>query len=118
MHRALTVLIVALALFGCVDEELHIECKFDSAITDSCHAEENAKLTCVVEKHPQCPENVCIAWKGTQSVCSKTCVPVEGGNPCPNGSFCATYQVEKRNDDGTISQPLKAFCVPTDAVTQ
>lgn len=104
MIRLLTCAVVlttmALAGPGCADADLFEPCPLDQTIQKVCDpGGSNAKLTCAVENHPQCPENVCLSWKGAPSTCTRVCNP--SGSDCPSGSSCQAY-------DSTAS---KHYCV-------
>ena len=89
------------AILGCGDAELFQSCPFDRTIQENCRAEDGgAEFTCVVERHPQCPEEVCLSWRSSAPFCTRSCTP--GAGDCPSGSACEDY-------DATAG---KYFCVP------
>jgi len=101
--RILAVLLVSFCVMGCGESELYISCPMDSQITKVCDpGETGARLSCVVEKHPQCPEDVCLSWMGAPSVCTRTCTPT--GGECPAGSTCVAYEASSQ----------KYYCVAED----
>ena len=83
--------LTALLLLACEAEEEFMACPFDDTITTTCTSDETGlKLTCVVAKHPQCPNDVCLQWKSTNNpVCSQTCEP--DTTSCPGGSTCMPF---------------------------
>jgi hypothetical protein len=86
---------------GCGEDELFVSCPFDKTIQSICDTEnDDGQLTCVVKTHPQCQENVCIGWRGHDSVCSRVCTP-EGGE-CPSDATCAAFN--ERSEE--------YYCVP------
>ena len=88
------------ALLSCADDGMFSACPFSTNINQICEgAESGAALSCVVESHPQCPEDICLSWKGGESLCTRVCDPA--GNDCPGGSSCQTFS----------SSEGKYFCV-------
>ncbi len=86
----ITLAISALCVTGCAEEELYLSCPFDSTINQTCaKGDGNADFTCVVTKHPQCPEDVCLSWKNSPAFCTRKCTP--GGHECPADSKCAPF---------------------------
>jgi hypothetical protein len=91
MRFLLAAITVALLLTGCADDGMFTECPFDNTITQVCQTgTEGASLTCVVEKHPQCPEDICFSWRGSSPFCTRPCT--ENGGECPSGSQCVVYE--------------------------
>ena len=89
--QRLLLIVALLALTGCADDGMFSECPFDSTITAVCRSgTESASLTCVVEKHPQCPEDICLSWRGSGAFCTRPCTV--GGTDCPAGSQCVVYE--------------------------
>lgn len=98
---ALPAAILGLALFAsaCADDGLFASCPFDNKIQAVCNATNTqSELSCVVEQHPQCPDDgtgasPCLSWRGdgttTTGVCTKTCSPT--GGDCPSGSQCTAF---------------------------
>ena len=90
IRTVLCLLVLASVAAGCADEELFITCPMDKSIEAICSAADgDTRLTCVVAQHPQCPDDVCLRWKGNESLCTKVCNPE--GNDCPGGSTCTAY---------------------------
>lgn len=92
---------------GCADDGMFSDCPFDSTISKVCAEDSGGtKLTCVVEAHPQCPENACLSWRGSAPFCTRPCTP--DGGQCPGGSTCAAYsEVQNKYfcvEDGTYAQ--------------
>lgn len=84
------------ALFGgCADEPLYGGCSYgptsgpnESTINKNCNHEDGTALfTCVVELHPQCPQDVCLQWKNSEPFCTRRCA---SDDECPGGT-CETY---------------------------
>jgi hypothetical protein len=86
-----------LAFIGCTDDGMFSSCPFDNSITTVCEQTDGdgAQLSCVVEAHPQCPEDVCLSWRGSSPFCTRTCT-LDGGE-CPDDSTCSAYsQVQNK----------------------
>ncbi len=85
--------LTALLLLACEAEEEFMACPFDDTITTTCTSDETGlKLTCVVAKHPQCPNDVCLQWKSTNNpVCSQECDPDPDAAGCPGNSKCMPF---------------------------
>ncbi len=98
---AVGLLLAALALTACDEEDFFMECPLSESIIEVCEAQSDATtLTCVVERHPMCDERVCAKWQGSDAFCSRVCTADE---ECPAGSTCQGYL-----DFG--------FCVPDEIV--
>jgi len=86
-------LLLTVLSIGCVEDDLFIDCPLDEDLSAICQQQEGSEgdddLTCVVEEHPQCPEDVCIKWRNGEPTCSKTCSPQ--GAACPSGSTCTPF---------------------------
>ncbi len=81
---------VILVLAGCTFDDTFSSCPFSSAMRETCGADEAADYSCVVRNHPQCSQDICLSWKGGESVCTLTCSPGAAGS-CPSGSTCTAY---------------------------
>ena len=90
---------LALAVSACAQPQLFGSCPFDGTIVSNCKTATGSQSTCVVEKHPQCDEDVCLSWKGLASRCTRVCTPT--GNECPADASCTAF------DDNA----KKYFCV-------
>jgi len=91
---------ITLAAVGCDDRPgLFTECPLSQSILNACAEDsESTFVTCVVESHPMCEEQVCASWEGSDSFCSRVC---DVDADCPAGSRCLDY--------------LRfGFCVPDD----
>ena len=101
--RAFWIALALLAAVGCEEEGLFMECPFDETIEENCvSSETGVALTCIVEEHPQCPENICLRWESApQATCTRRC---QTATDCPGGSQCMPFQdnaaeaVETTND--------------------
>ena len=90
MLRHCLVVFLAIVAVSCADDGMFSECPFSTSITQVCEGgESGAALSCVVESHPRCPEDICLSWKGSESVCTRTCDPAN--DSCPGGSSCQTF---------------------------
>lgn len=85
----------SLLLAACDEDGLFESCPLSPTIMELCESvgqadleSGSAQLTCVVEEHPMCPENVCLMWEGSESVCSRTC---SSNNDCPSQASCLPY---------------------------
>ena len=88
--RVLFGLLLITTILGCEEDQIYISCPFDKTITAVCdEGDGGAELTCVIEAHPQCPEDICLSWKGAASTCTRRCDP--NGSDCPADSTCSTY---------------------------
>lgn len=99
--RTLAAVGFVVTMGSCAEDTLFVECPFDSTIAASCRSEGAEKITCVVEKHPQCAEDICLAWKGSSAVCSRTCTT---HSDCGDDGRCMPYDLTNE----------KSFCVPAE----
>lgn len=94
----------ALALaVGCESQPVYAECKLDNEVLNKgvCNGKSGTTNTsCVVTKHPNCNDGICLSYFGTQSVCTMPCTI--GDTTCPDGGFCWTFA------EG------ESYCVPAD----
>ncbi len=66
-----------------------MDCPLSETILETCEAEsETTALTCVVERHPMCDEQVCAKWRDSDAFCSRLCAE---DLDCPTGSTCQGY---------------------------
>mgnify|MGYP004059551705 CR=1 FL=1 len=94
MLRHSVLLLLAYVFLGCADDGMFTSCPFSTNISQICSGgQDGAALSCVVEEHPQCPEDICLSWKGTESVCTRTCDPA--GTDCPGGSSCQAFSASE-----------------------
>jgi hypothetical protein len=99
--RSVATVTLAIAAFaGCDDKPgLFQACPLSQSILNACAEEADTTLiTCVVEQHPMCDEQICASWEGSDSFCSQMC---DVDTDCPTGSKCREHNV-------------LAFCVPDD----
>lgn len=68
-----------------------------------------AAETCVVDPHPQCPTDVCLAWSGSSPFCTEEC---GSDADCPTGSSCLGSGVDLEDPN----QFAVSFCVKYDAI--
>ena len=100
MLRHCLVFLSIVLLSACADDGMFAACPFSTSINQVCGGgEAGAALSCVIEAHPQCPEDICLSWKGGASVCTRPCDPE--GTDCPSGSTCSEFS---KSED-------KYFCV-------
>ena len=115
MRNTMRLLFIGFALLaatGCVEEGLFMACPFDQAIEENCiSSETGVALTCIVKKHPQCAEDVCLRWESAeQATCTRRC---EGATDCPVGSQCTPFQdsLTTDNPDGANCSNSDCYCV-------
>jgi len=102
--RSLASIIVAMSVTGCTYDDTFSACPFSTRIKEECAGEDGAEFSCVVRKHPQCSQDVCLSWKGGEARCTLTCTP--DGAACPGGSTCTAYVVGFTSTEGA-----EHFCV-------
>lgn len=97
---AACLLALVVSTAGCDDRPgLFTACPLSQSILNACAEDsESTFVTCVVESHPMCDEQICASWEGSESFCSRVC---DTDADCPTGSQCLDY--------------LRfGFCVPDD----
>lgn len=112
-------IIVALAmgvtgcLAGCEVAAPYASCPLDKEVTDKGICNGTSETTsCVVRKHPQCDQDICLSYYGTDPVCTKACTSAAD---CPDESG----QTEKpicwpfAPADATTGKPAEMYCVPS-----
>ena len=77
------------ALAGCEVQPLHEACPLDQDVLDKqiCNGAVGT-VSCVVKRHPQCDQSICISFNSQPALCSRTC---ETDTDCPqgdDGDFC------------------------------
>ena len=81
--RILAALAVGLCcwLAGCETAAPYASCPLDKEVTDKgiCTGT-SGSTSCVVRKHPQCDQDMCLAYYGTPAVCSQAC---SADSDCP-----------------------------------
>ncbi|MFT7579990.1 MAG: hypothetical protein ACI9MR_001657 [Myxococcota bacterium] len=79
----------ATLLTGCDEEEFFEACPLSESILEICEAESaNTTLSCVVQSHPQCVEDICAKWEDSEPFCSRVCAV---DTDCPAASACESY---------------------------
>jgi len=80
----------ALSMGACdAAEPFFRHCPLSQSIITICQENEpDTALTCVVKDHPMCDEQVCAAWEGSDSFCSRLCA---ADADCPAESTCKAY---------------------------
>jgi hypothetical protein len=99
------------ALAGCEGGTEHfLSCQFDPLLaeedflrcTSAIEGVSTDSESCIVAKHPQCPEDVCLSWAGSDPFCSMSCTDDAS---CPAGSVCRTYELGQ-----TEGEPVR-YCI-------
>ena len=106
--RSVWLILVACTLpmvAGCESQPVYAECKLDPEVLEKGVCTGNTKTetgntSCVVTKHPNCTDGVCLSYFGTQSICTMPCTL--GATTCPEGGFCWSFA------EG------ESYCVPAD----
>lgn len=111
--------VVATSLLGCEGgKESFLACKLDPILTDPGFANRpctsdfegrGSQETCVVDPHPQCATDICLAWSGGDAFCTETC---SSNADCATGSVCLGYGVS----DSDPEEPAARYCVKIEAV--
>ena len=71
------------------DPEFFHHCPMSRSIIAVCEEDQpDTELTCVVKEHPMCEEQVCAAWEGSDSFCSRLCA---SDGECPAESRCLQH---------------------------
>ena len=66
-----------------------MECTMSTDMVDVCETKDpGAALTCVVEDHPACLEQICASWADSAAFCSRACMD---DADCPEASSCRDY---------------------------
>ena len=100
------------ALAGCETTAPYGSCPLDKEVTDKGICTGTAGTTsCVVHKHPQCDQDICLSYFGKPAVCTQKCTsdaecPAEPGQ---NGTaICWTFAPA----DATKGTDADRYCVP------
>ncbi len=100
-------------LAGCHSDGLYSECPLSNSIIEACSqlpgegvvcgtdadcltgltcvdgaCADSTMMTCVVEEHPFCLEQICASWQGAPSVCTRAC---EIDDDCPGTGRCMAH---------------------------
>jgi hypothetical protein len=105
-HTTITFLLLTVVLTGCPPSADEYEsCGFPPVESGLCIASaddteelalKKAASNCVIQQ-PQCPENFCVSFRGSNGFCSLTC---EENEDCPGGGSCKEFAFDC-NMDGT-----------------
>lgn len=98
-------------LAGCEVQPLHEACPLDQDVLDKqiCDGT-TGTVSCVVKRHPQCDQSICISFNSQPAVCSRTC---DTDADCPtgdDGDFC--YEFAEAVTTTSPPTPAQKFCVP------
>lgn len=115
--RAIWTVFMLLPLLGCEGgREEFLACPLDPFVveqTDVCRKVESsaptAQKSCVVTKHPQCPDDVCVSWEGSAGFCTFAC---KSDADCPADSGCFLYQT---TPDTAGNKVDKRYCIKDSA---
>jgi hypothetical protein len=102
-------------LAGCEGgREEFLACPLDPFVlqTDVCRvaagSDSSAQKSCVVTDHPQCPDDVCMSWEGSDAFCTYGCTK---DADCPAGAGCFLYST--RVVDGAPKE--QRYCIQDSA---
>jgi hypothetical protein len=96
------VFVLALAA-GCALTEPYEECGFPPAQEEACvlYKSDSPEIqlkkgasNCVVEQ-PQCPDNFCVSYHGSNGFCSLAC---DDDTDCPSGGACKEFAFDCETD--------------------
>jgi len=83
--------LILLAGSGCDDDPgLFATCPLSQSILNVCAEDsDSTSVTCIVERHPMCEEQICASWAGSDSFCSRAC---DVDADCPIASKCLLHR--------------------------
>lgn len=98
-------------LAGCETTAPYASCPLDKEVTDKgiCTGT-SGSTSCVVTKHPQCEQAICLSYFGTPPVCTQPCTTAKD---CPNPSEDICWTFAPADVSNTTAQQ---YCVPPSAV--
>ena len=97
-------------LSACETTAPYADCPLDKEVTNNGICTGVAGSTsCVVRRHPQCEQNICLSYYGVAPVCTKECSQ-DSDCPTENGA-AATCWIFAPADTGT-GKGAEKYCVP------
>ncbi len=98
--------LTALLWVGCETQPLHEACLLDEEVTAKqvCNGTVGT-VSCVVKRHPQCDQSVCLSWYSNPAICTKACNIKSGNADCPSGDNCSAFS------------DSESYCVPKNLAT-
>lgn len=114
--------LAALATQGCETTAPYVSCALDKEVTDKgiCTGTDS-NTSCVVRRHPQCDQAVCLSYYSMPAICTQACVtdadcPADGMGTGTCWTFAPADTVSgKAAEKYCISATLKADKVAADA---
>ena len=109
------VLAVAVVLMstGCLTDENYEVCEFPPLQQEACVSSAGVALpiSCVTE-HPECLDNYCVSYEGSQPFCSMAC---DTDEDCPAGGVCKAFSVGCTGEEE--GNECESFCVKPSALS-
>ena len=110
MRRAIGLLAMVWTV-GCEVQPLHEACPLDQDVLDKqiCNGSAGT-VSCVVKRHPQCDQSICISYNSQPAVCSRTCASDADCLSGDDGDFC--YEFAEAVTTTSPPTPAQRYCVP------
>lgn len=102
---------LTLAATSCFSEEDFAPCTFTAGQEKVCTTNEKGVegINCVINKHPDCTDGICIMYQENEPFCSSLCTKDED---CPEGGLCVQFTV----DCGAEGNNCAKYCVKEEYV--
>jgi hypothetical protein len=103
LHLILPVLAMACLFAGCETTAPYTACPLDKEVTDKgiCNGT-STSTSCVVRKHPQCEQAICLSYFGTAPLCTQPCT---ADKDCPGDAI---------TQNGVLYKPICWTFAPAD----
>lgn len=109
LRFALVLMVLVFSGAGCIEDEPYGACEFPPSYNKLCETTEDEGVNCVNTAHPQCPEGICIRFKGSDGFCT---IPCKKNSDCPESGVCEEFA---RHCDA-VGANCDKYCIPANVV--